>query len=145
MSSRKQLFLAFALALSAAPLALQAAGDDAGIIGVHSGTYGDVPYLTGGIGLGEREYMSSRAGAYNLKLELAARNGEYLSDVEVRITDARGNKVLESTVDGPWLFARLAPDKYKVEATSDNRTFAKWVRVNGQHMARVVLNGWQPE
>ncbi len=145
MSPIKRLIVAFALALSTTPLPLQAAGDDGAMMGVHRGTYGDVSYLSGGIGLGEREYMSSLAGDYDLKLELVARNGEYVSGVDVTITDARGNKVLESSADGPWLFARLAPGKYKVEATSGNQTFGKWVTVSAQHMARVVLNGWLPD
>lgn len=79
---------------------------------------GDVPYLTGGVGLDEREAMEAKAAeeGMNLKVELTQRGGAFVSDVPIRITGADGSVRLEITTEGPWLFARLPAGEYRVRA-----------------------------
>ena len=79
---------------------------------------GETPYLTGGIGLGERERLSEIAlrERMNLKLVFAQRDGAFLSAIPVTITDASGTVRLQVTADGPWLFARLPAGEYRYRA-----------------------------
>jgi hypothetical protein len=46
-------------------------------------------------------------------------SGAYLSDVKVRIEDAKGLVYLETVADGPLLFAKLKPGNYTVNANQD--------------------------
>jgi hypothetical protein len=134
--------LAAILALSAAPLVLRAQ-DDPRMKFLDMGTRNGVPYLSGGIGLDEREYITQMlARDYNFKLELAAANGDYISNVDVRITDSSGRVVLQVGTGGPWLFARLSPGRYRVEATAQGRTFEKTVTIGGESTARLVFREW---
>lgn len=75
--------------------------------------------ISGGIGESERNAMLEQKSRYNLWVRTAAkRSGAYLSDVRIRILELPGKKsVLEHTMDGPWLFAPLAPGRYEIEAS----------------------------
>lgn len=74
-------------------------------------------FVSGGVGLDARQQMQVQAGQYNLHLEFATTlSGEYLSDVEVTITDGRGSNVLSTRTEGPWLLARLPAGAYAVSA-----------------------------
>ncbi len=75
-----------------------------------------ISYMTGGVGLEEREAMKKEARNYNLWLEFAISAGNYLSGVKVRIKDAKGNVVLEEKSTGPWLLASLPEGKYLINA-----------------------------
>lgn len=79
-------------------------------------TYDGIPYLSGGIGLEEIETLRRMGHAYDLKLVFAEKAGNYLSDVEVVIKDAKGKTVLEATSQGPWFFAQLPAGKYTIAA-----------------------------
>jgi hypothetical protein len=93
-----------------------------------------VPYLSGGIGLDERDALRATAKDYNLMLNFAAKEGNYLSDVEVVITDTTGNTVLETVSEGPWLFVRLPTGRYTVRATTIGKTSEQGanIRATGQ-------------
>jgi len=73
-----------------------------------------ISYMTGGVGLEERAVMKKEAESYNLWLEFATKNGNYLSDVDVRIKDEKGAVVLEEKSTGPWFLASLPAGKYMV-------------------------------
>jgi hypothetical protein len=91
-----------------------------------------VAFMTGGVGLVARQELASQAGQYNLHLEFAyAPEGEYLSEVQVDINDARGNNLLSTRTDGPWLLARLPAGSYTVKATYGGVTRSQQVTVGG--------------
>lgn len=91
-----------------------------------------VEFTTGGVGLAARQQLASQSGQYNLHLEFAyAPEGEYLSEVQVDINDARGNSVLSTRTDGPWLLARLPAGNYTVKASFGNVTRTQQVNVGG--------------
>jgi len=142
--SSKTLVILFSLftTLAALPLALRAQ-DDPRMRYLDMGTYEGVPYLSGGIGLDERAYITNTLAAdYNLKLELAASNGDYVSDVEVEIRDAGGRTVLRTTAKGPWLFARLSPGRYTVEAMAEGRGSTQSVAIGSAGTSRLVFRDW---
>ena len=74
-------------------------------------------FISGGVGEESAERMAAVGKEFNLKLLFAARDGHYLGDVAVTISDASNRKIVETIAEGPFLFARLAPGKYTVVAT----------------------------
>ena len=76
------------------PLAAVAAPEDTVIEPeqyVTEGRQGDVPWVSGGVCINEREYLQKMASEFNLKLEFAASDGSYLADVNVRIDQISAN------------------------------------------------------
>lgn len=72
-----------------------------------------ISYVTGGVGLAERDYLSSVKEDYSLKIEAALSSGEFIADVVVTI--AQGDDVLlETELDGPQLLAALPAGQYQV-------------------------------
>jgi len=112
---RWRLLLAWlALCLAAPPaLALEQGTSPAG-----------VAYASGGSTYEELDAMRSEQQRYSFWLTTAARgSGAYLAGVKVRIADETGKRVLEHTMDGPWLFANLPLGRFEVEAfVLDERT-----------------------
>lgn len=80
-------------------------------------TAGNVPYVSGGIGIDSIGRLESMASQFNVKLVFASKSGEYLSDVKVTISDAAGKVVLDTLSDGPWLMTKLRPGQYQIVAT----------------------------
>lgn len=80
---------------------------------------GNISYVSGGIGEDSRERLKAFASAFNLKLLLARKSGEYLGDVEVVINDAKGRELIKAVAEGPIFMANLPPGSYEVVATSD--------------------------
>jgi hypothetical protein len=100
--------------------------------------YGSIPYLSGGVGLDEREALNQTARDYNLKLSFAVTGGNYLSDVAVEVRDAGGRMVLEGISEGPWFFTKLPPGRYTVAVSVTGRSQQKTVQVSGR--GQTVLN-----
>lgn len=86
---------------------------------------GNVKYLVGGVGLEEREYMTSLSGNYNLKLVFAVASREYLAEVKVAILDPNGKTYVTTTADGPWMMVKLPQGSYLVQATSGGQTLVQ--------------------
>lgn len=103
-------------------------------------SYQGIPYVTGGVGVGEREELEGRLSDYNLHLIFALEDeGKYLGRVDVTILDPSGATVLETTTDGPWLLARLPEGHYTVRATTRGETLEKTVDVKGGQMEEVAV------
>jgi hypothetical protein len=93
-----------------------------GPIAYWEGISGEVGYVSGGVGLDERDAMRGIEGNYNTKLMCALKSGEYVSDVKVDILDAMGGKVLEETTKGPWFFVDLPEGSYRLAVSYEGRT-----------------------
>jgi hypothetical protein len=83
------------------------------------------------VGLEERDALEAMAARFNLKLTFAMQSGDYVSDIGVRIADRAGNTVLETTAEGPLLYARLAPGSYSVQVSGAGQSFQRDVQVRG--------------
>jgi hypothetical protein len=83
-----------------------------------------VVYASGGGSYEELDAMRAEQPHYSFWLTTAVRgSGAYLAGVKVRIADDTGRRVLEHTMDGPWLFADLPLGRFEVEAfILDERT-----------------------
>ena len=100
---------------------------------------GDVPYLSGGVGADAREELLAKEKEYNLKIVAAERSGDYLAGVKVVIESARKEQVLDTTMEGPILLAKLAPGTYTIRAVNDGQTLTRTVTVPAQGLGRVDL------
>ncbi|VVE22971.1 carboxypeptidase regulatory-like domain-containing protein [Pandoraea horticolens] len=82
---------------------------------------GAVKYLSGGIGLEQSLAIKDAMHNYPLVLTFVGRtanNGnEYLSDIPVTISDSRGNMILTTQSDGPFMLASLPDGRYTVTAS----------------------------
>ncbi|MDH4192147.1 MAG: carboxypeptidase-like regulatory domain-containing protein [Betaproteobacteria bacterium] len=87
---------------------------------------GGEPYVSGGVGLEERETLSRRRQEYSLWIATAVKkSGNYLADAQVRITDSAGKLVLDTRLDGPWLLVGLQPGRYTATVSFGKQTLRK--------------------
>ncbi|TVR64800.1 MAG: carboxypeptidase regulatory-like domain-containing protein [Candidatus Competibacteraceae bacterium] len=84
--------------------------------------YQGVRYVSGGIGLSEREELSALSPQFNLRLMFAVQRGNYLADVQVRILGSGGAVVLDAKSEGPHFLAQLPPGRYTVEVNVRDQT-----------------------
>jgi len=99
----------------------------------------DVPYISGGAGADAREELLAKEKEYNLKIITAEKSGDYLAGVKVAIESARKEQVLDTTMEGPILLAKLAPGTYTIRATSDGQTLTRTVTIPAQGLRQVDL------
>jgi hypothetical protein len=92
----------------------------------------DVPHMSGGVGFDGREEIQAAEKDHNLKVVAAEKTGDYLSDVKVVIESAKKERMLDTTMEGPILLAKLPPGTYTVRATFDGETQTRIVTVPAQ-------------
>ena len=97
----------------------------------------DVPYISGGAGADEREELRAKEKEYNLKIIAAEKAGDNLAGVKVLIESARKERVLDTTMEGPILLAKLAPGTYTIRATSERQTLTQTVTIPAQGLRQV--------
>lgn len=97
----------------------------------------DVPYISGGAGADAREELLAKEKEYNLKIIAAEKSGDYLADVKVVIESVRKERVLDTTMEGPILLAKLAPGTYTIKATSGSQTLTQTVTIAAQGLRQV--------
>jgi hypothetical protein len=114
------LFLFVLVAVAATVAAVPARSADDQVM-----SSGSVKFVSGGVGEDSAERISALSKDFNLKLLFAQKDGHFLADVAVTISDAQGKKVLEAVSEGPWLLARLAPGQYQVTAAFDGESFTR--------------------
>lgn len=85
--------------------------------------YQGIRYVSGGVGLSEREELSALSPQFNLRLMFAIHGaGNYLADVGVRILGSGGAVVLDAKSEGPHFLAQLPPGRYTVEVSARDQT-----------------------
>lgn len=125
-----------ALALAVSLLAAPAFAEDEAVA-----TAGDVAWVSGGVGEESRERLNALSAGFgfNLKLTFALASGDYLSAVAVRIVDAGGRTVLETTSEGPILLARLPAGRYECFATVGGRELKQRLTVAEGRLGATVF------
>jgi hypothetical protein len=81
----------------------------------------NVPTVSGGVSLNARDNLRAQAPDYNIKMVFSLNTGNYVSDVQVKVTDASGRTVIDDTSNGPWLMAKLPPGSYTAIATYNGK------------------------
>lgn len=113
--------LAFAISLAAATtLMAQAPSSDVDAVtstpaAVRIEKQGNVEYLTGGVGFGERDVMRAQQDEYPLHILFSGKAGEYGVADKVRVLNGRG-EVAAIRNAGPLLMMKLRPGTYTIEA-----------------------------
>ncbi len=98
---------------------------------------------SGGIGLEERAALEAQRDRYNLRIAFAEANGDYISDVEVRLSaEARGTVHYAGETRGPFLFARLEPGRYRLEATYAGQTQVRSLTVGPEQPQPYIYVRW---
>jgi hypothetical protein len=149
MHALKRILTALIVALAVIPWISQAAEppviqQQGELPGQDHGTYDGNPYFSGGIGVVDRENISKLIqDKYNLKLEFALKNGDYINQVKVRIKNEQGKTVMDATSVGPWFLTRLEPGTYQVWVSGFGREFQQTVTVPKKGIKNVVFNGWE--
>lgn len=106
-------------------------------------TEGDVTYVSGGVGEDEANAMKRAAGKYPLELMFinkAKPRDSYTSDVQVKITNQRGESVLDTTSEGPYFLASLPNGTYRIEATNNGETRKQQTTVKKGSHRRIVFS-----
>lgn len=106
---------------------------------------GGFKYVTGGVGDAEQAIMSSRFNDYSYKLVNVKSGPEakFVANVHVTILNDQGEKVLETTTDGPWLIANLPAGEYTIKANFEKVTKTRHVKLHAGADQRMVLD-WRP-
>ncbi len=105
----------------------------------------DVEKIVSGIdvacsGVGDEANSDARWPTYGVRIEFAGPGGEYLSDLDLAVTDARGQFVLEAHCNGPWFLARLQPGRYQIQATSTaGLSRSAWFNAPSQGQSRTIV------
>jgi hypothetical protein len=106
---------------------------------------GSVKFVSGGVGEDSAARIAALSKDFNLKLLFAQKDGHYLADIAVSISDARGGKVLEAVSEGPWLLAKLAPGKYQVTASYGGKPFTRAITIPDTGQREMVFRWENPE
>lgn len=100
-------------------------------------TSGVATFVSGGIGQDESTAIQQAAKDYSLTLEFvikAAPKDEFTSDVQVKVSDAKHNSVLDTVSKGPFLLAQLPAGRYHIDAIKSGQTKARDVTIKpGSH------------
>ncbi|MFZ1640467.1 MAG: carboxypeptidase-like regulatory domain-containing protein [Candidatus Contendobacter sp.] len=92
-----------------------------------------IRYVSGGIGLSERDELRALSGQFNLQLMFAMQgSGDYLADIQVRILDSRGAAILNATSQGPYFLVQLPAGSYIVEVSALGQTQRQQARVGAR-------------
>jgi hypothetical protein len=90
---------------------------------------GNITFVSGGAGDEDRMALKQVENQYNLRLLFAARNGDYLANIAVTLTDARGNAVLDTISDGPIFYARVPPGRYRLTVSNQGQSQSRDITV----------------
>jgi len=99
-----------------------------------------IQFISGGIGITERQVLEQMADKYTLKVVLAGKDGHYLSRCDVEIIGADGTKIVSTTTDGPWLLGDLEPGIYRIKAQHDNVWKTQNAKVTAGRLQQVIFN-----
>src|SRR5262249_15903225 len=98
-------------------------------------------YVTGGVTVGDLQAMKNEKDRYSLWLTTAAKgSGAFLSDADVKITNARTNEVvLPTTMEGPWVFVKVPAGTYTIETKFMDQVQSRKTRIDkGDHHQAIM-------
>jgi hypothetical protein len=96
------------------------------------------PYVSGGIG--DDDPLAEMTGDFNLQLVFATQgSGEYLADIRVRISDAKGNPLLEAESPGPFFYVRLPAGAYRIRAEFEGKPLERPVVVSDRRLRNLYF------
>lgn len=98
--------------------------------------------LSGGIGQESVAELRARQREFNIKFIFSLVEGNFISDVAVKITDRNGRVVLQQVSEGPMLLVRLPAGQYEAALTHGSVTQTRKFAVRGAGLHAMHLR-WQ--
>jgi hypothetical protein len=92
---------------------------------------GNITFVSGGAGDEDRDALKQVESQYNLRLLFAARNGDFLANVAVTLSDTHGNAVLDTIADGPIFYAHVPPGRYRLTVANEGQSQSHDVTIGG--------------
>lgn len=83
---------------------------------------GSLRYVSGGIGIDERDELDKIAPEFDIKVTLSTASGYLLGGGRIKIKDSEGNLLLDTTTDGPVFMLDAPAGTYIIEAVVDGRS-----------------------
>jgi hypothetical protein len=90
---------------------------------------GNITFVSGGAGDEDRDALHQVENQYNLRLMFAARNGDFLANIGVTMSDARGNTVLDTIAEGPIFYAHVPPGRYRVTVSNQGQAQSRDISI----------------
>jgi len=84
--------------------------------------------------------MKAMAPDFPLSITVTAKSGAYLADSHIKIQDARGQMILDTQLDSPYLLVDLAPGRYNVEATHQGTKQQRSVNIAANMSAKISFS-----
>jgi len=97
--------------------------------------YNGITYVTGGIGLEEREALEAQSGQYNLKILNSGLQGHFVGEAMLSIRSSNGTEVL-NVMSGPEFYANLPAGRYSITATHNGEPKSRQVTI-GKSQTRI--------
>lgn len=126
------LFAIYVLAIMSVASIAKGAGNDVLV----PKQYGNVSYITGGIGDQEKGKMQSVWSDYNFHLMSSMQSGGFSGVIELSITNKSGKQVFAGEVD-PMLYADLPAGTYTVIAVNQGMSKQEKITVSDANPASV--------
>lgn len=107
---------------------------------------GEIAYITGGVGEDESSAMRGDAKNWPLMVDFSQnleKRDVWISQVDLRIQDAKGTRIFAAMTDGPLLLVRLPSGNYVLVATYEGVTKTQKIQITDNKLLRVSLN-WGP-
>lgn len=107
---------------------------------------GEIDFITGGVGEDESFAMRGEAKNWPLLIDFSQNlenRDVWISQVDLRIQDAKGQRIFAVTTDGPLLLVRLPSGNYELVATYENITKKQKIQITDNKLLRVSFN-WGP-
>ncbi|WP_028225842.1 carboxypeptidase-like regulatory domain-containing protein [Paraburkholderia ferrariae] len=101
---------------------------------------GDVSFVSGGVGQDESRALQHAERQWPLALRFTGPGGEFLADVRVKIADAHGSDVLDTTSRGPYMLVKVPPGRYTVHVSHAGVAKTAAVTVGANGSARASFN-----
>lgn len=90
-------------------------------------------YLNGGIGADEEQMMRKAAKDWPLRMIFSEKkDNEFVADVRLLVTNAKGAPVLMLHGAGPMTYAMLPAGKYRISASHKGQTETREVTLDGK-------------
>lgn len=90
-------------------------------------------------GVGDEAREDPRWPAFGVRIEFANRDAQYLSDIDVSITNAAGESLFRVRCESPWLLAKLPAGRYTVAGTFEGITKTAKLTAPSAGQARIVV------
>ncbi len=109
---------------------------------VYSSEGAEVVFVSGGIGYCESQAMQNASKEYPLELVFVQKtisHESYLAEIPVKITDAKGNLVLDTVTKGPYLLAKIPAGRYTVTANLYDEVKTHHLTIAKKHQRLVFV------